>query len=301
MALRGTLTHRKTRRLARLLNIPVPCALGVMEALWHVTGEQAPDGAIGRMSDDDIADEMFWDATSGEELVNALIAAALVDVDDEHRLVVHDWHEHADRHVKRKLVRNGQAMAGQRASMAAQMEPEAAQCPDMDASCAWPPAAAPEPEPEPVPEPEPEPEPEPACGEDEDPQAGRRSGPKRVPADWGERWDEFMAAYPPRDGDRKVAPARDKFRGLIASGVPPGELLAGVRRYRAFTDARGDTGTRFVQQITTWLNSKAWLEPWVITAQQQAGPARRGQLAPSTAADKREALRRELLEKQRAR
>lgn len=39
MALRGTLTHRKTRRLARLLEVDGPTALGILEALWHVTAE----------------------------------------------------------------------------------------------------------------------------------------------------------------------------------------------------------------------------------------------------------------------
>jgi hypothetical protein len=54
MALRGTLTHRKIRTLTRILGISPCFALGIVEALWHVTAEQAPAGNIGRMSDADI-------------------------------------------------------------------------------------------------------------------------------------------------------------------------------------------------------------------------------------------------------
>lgn len=302
MALRGTLTHRKTRRLARLLNIPIPCALGVMEALWHVTGEQAPDGAIGRMSDDDIADEMFWDATSGEELVNALVAAALLDVDDEHRLVVHDWHEHADRHVKRKLVRNGQQMAGQRAAMAGQMETEDAQFPDMDASCGQP--QAPEPEPEPVPEPEPEPVPGPNTDPSPSGSGSTRKSrpPQRVPDDAPELWDQFTAIYPRRSGSSNKAQAEGIFRKILAGGVAGLDVIAGVKRYRAFMDAQPlekGTGSQFVQMMTTFLNRRQWLEPWTIPPQQQARPPGRGQLGFANAGDTLQQLQRDLLERKR--
>jgi predicted outer membrane lipoprotein len=106
MALRGTLTHRKTRRLAKLLDIPLPCALGVMEALWHVTAEQVSDGGIGRMSDLDIAEEMFWEGDP-EQLITALLEAQLLDRHPEFRLVVHSWFEHADDAVHMSLARRG--------------------------------------------------------------------------------------------------------------------------------------------------------------------------------------------------
>ena len=104
MALRGTLTHRKTRRLALALSIPPCFALGVLESLWHVTGEQAADGAIGRMTDADLAMEMFYDGDP-TFLVDALVTAGLVDRDDNHRLVVHDWHLHSDDATDNRLSR----------------------------------------------------------------------------------------------------------------------------------------------------------------------------------------------------
>ncbi len=110
MALRGTLTHRKTRRLARALDIPPCFALGLLEALWHVTAEQTPDGAIGRMSDDDIAMEMFYDRDAAA-LVEALVGAELLDRHATHRLVVHDWHLHSDDATDNKLARARQCYA----------------------------------------------------------------------------------------------------------------------------------------------------------------------------------------------
>lgn len=112
MALRGTLTHRKTRRLAKILGIPVPCALGLMEALWHVTAEQQPDGAIGRMSNQDIADEMFWEEDA-DQLIGAFVESGLIDESQEHRLVIHDWTRHADQATKRKVARHGGKLVSQ--------------------------------------------------------------------------------------------------------------------------------------------------------------------------------------------
>src|SRR5688500_771589 len=104
MALRGTLTHRKTRRLARLLSVPLPCALGVMEALWPVTANHAPNGAVGRLTNQDIADEMFWD-DDADTLIDCLLQAEVLDHDPEHRLVIHGWAERADESVHAALAR----------------------------------------------------------------------------------------------------------------------------------------------------------------------------------------------------
>lgn len=106
MALRGTLTHRKTRRLAAALGIDPCLALGIMESLWHVTAEQAPQGDIGHMSNQDIADEIYYSGDP-EKLIKALLAVGLLETSEECRLVVHHWEHHADQAVRRKLQRHG--------------------------------------------------------------------------------------------------------------------------------------------------------------------------------------------------
>lgn len=111
MAKRGTLTHRKTRRLARCLGgIPLPYALGIVEALWHATQTHAPDGAIGRLSDDDIAEEMWWD-DEPSKLVAALVESGFVDEHPDHRLIVHGWAEHADAPTHMAIARRRQRFA----------------------------------------------------------------------------------------------------------------------------------------------------------------------------------------------
>lgn len=105
MALRGTLTHWKTRILAAELQIDPSHALGLLEALWHVTAEDAPPGDIGRLSNEAIAMQMFCRFDP-----NALIEAMLKSRHLEYIngvLVVHHWSEHSDDSVDNKLARNG--------------------------------------------------------------------------------------------------------------------------------------------------------------------------------------------------
>ncbi len=106
MAKRGTLTHRRTRRLARLLRIQPPYALGVMEAVWHVAAEQAPRGDVGRLSNQDLCDEAYLEGNA-DEIVAALVEAGVLEEHSAFRLVVHGWSEHADRAVRHKLSRAG--------------------------------------------------------------------------------------------------------------------------------------------------------------------------------------------------
>jgi hypothetical protein len=110
MALAGTLTHRKTRKLARLMGLAPACALGVVEAMLHVTAARTADGAIGRLSNQDIAEEMFWDQDA-DALIANFIEAGWLDPNPTHRLVVHDWSEHASDTVHAQLARKRQWFA----------------------------------------------------------------------------------------------------------------------------------------------------------------------------------------------
>jgi len=106
MALRGALTHRKTRRLAKLLDIPLPYALGVVEALWAVCRDRTPRGDIGHMTNQDIADEMWIDNPNADALIDALVQSGWLDIHPTYRLVVHDWSEHADDTTRKRLHRS---------------------------------------------------------------------------------------------------------------------------------------------------------------------------------------------------
>ena len=105
---RGGPQHPKTQRLALALDLPIYAAVGLLEMLWHFTAQYAPAGDLGKFSDQEIETHLRWQGPPSS-LVPALVAARLVDPHPTHRLVVHDWHDHADQAVQRVLSRRGES------------------------------------------------------------------------------------------------------------------------------------------------------------------------------------------------
>jgi hypothetical protein len=98
----------KMKRLCRLLDIPLHQAVGLLELLWHLTAREAPRGNIGKLTNETIALALDY---RGDEnrLIDAWIRTGWLDEDGEYRLLIHDWHEHADEAVKKRLTRSGQS------------------------------------------------------------------------------------------------------------------------------------------------------------------------------------------------
>ena len=163
---RGTPSHPKMKALARTLRVPLPLAVGYMELLWHFAGQYTPRGDLGRYSDDEIAEGVGWACERpASELIEALVAVRFVDRSKDHRLIIHDWSEHADDAVHKQLKRKALSFADGAAPYArnkvrgaadsADPEPAAPSvetCRDTSRHFA-PVACLPEPEPEPEPEP----------------------------------------------------------------------------------------------------------------------------------------------------
>ena len=107
----NTTTHPKFLRLKRRLKLPIWGVVGVLEALWHFTAQNAKNGAIGKYPDEDIAAGIDW-ADDPTELVENLIACGWLDVCPVYRLLVHDWADHAPNFVKGVVARteNGWAI-----------------------------------------------------------------------------------------------------------------------------------------------------------------------------------------------
>ena len=148
---REAMGNTKMKKLCRRLGIKQYIAVGILESLWHLTAREAPQGNIGKLTDEDIALALDYD-DAPETLIAALKDSRWLDPSATHRLVVHDWHEHADDAVKKRLRRCRKPFFTASGEL----------WPDMSGHV--PPSAAdgslPEPEPEPGPEPEPAPEPE---------------------------------------------------------------------------------------------------------------------------------------------
>lgn len=96
------LEHPKLFQLIERLNVKRTTAIGHLELLWAFTAKHAPQGDIGKWPDGAIARACDWDG-GAEVFILALIDAGFVDADDEHRLIIHDWRDHAQGWVRAKL------------------------------------------------------------------------------------------------------------------------------------------------------------------------------------------------------
>ncbi len=92
--------HPKTKKLARLLGVSLPAAVGHLHYLWWWALDFAPTGSLGKFDAEDIADAMQWDGDP-MQLVEALLAAGYVD-DAEDGLALHDWSEYAGKLLERR-------------------------------------------------------------------------------------------------------------------------------------------------------------------------------------------------------
>ena len=99
--------HPKMKCLARLLGVSIREAVGTVEMLIAWTGQYCPDGAIGRFSNQEIADAVQWPEDDADRLVDAIVESRFFDTHHHHRLVVHDWHEHLSEWIIKKLERSG--------------------------------------------------------------------------------------------------------------------------------------------------------------------------------------------------
>ena len=107
---RGAPDHWKMAELARLLKVParygIAWANGVMERLWHYTAKYHPQGDIGAAPNWAIANACAWPSKDADALVDALVSSRWLEVSSRHRLLVHDWYQHADESTKKWLIRN---------------------------------------------------------------------------------------------------------------------------------------------------------------------------------------------------
>ena len=103
---RGTPRHPKIQDLQESLGMPLYSCVGILELLWHFAAEHAPQGDVGRYADKRIEAAIGWYGGAGK-VVRALLAARWLDSHPVHRLLIHDWGDHADESVRRKLSRAG--------------------------------------------------------------------------------------------------------------------------------------------------------------------------------------------------
>lgn len=91
----------------------------------------------------------------------------------------------------------------------------------------------------------------------------RRQVSRGTPPEEPEWLLEFKLAYPQRSGDQGWRKAVRAAHARIAEGHTSAEFLVGARRYAAYCEAAGKTGTEYVKQACTFLGpDKPFLLPW---------------------------------------
>lgn len=110
-----TTASGKFRRLVRKLRpllgeMPVSVdlvATGLLERIWHIGISEAHRGDIGsKLDNEEIAEMIGWHGDA-DAIIALLVSEKWLDEHPVHRLLIHDWHIHAPRHVKGNAAKSG--------------------------------------------------------------------------------------------------------------------------------------------------------------------------------------------------
>lgn len=102
--------------------------------------------------------------------------------------------------------------------------------------------------------------------------------PKRSSRDeYSPEFEAAWQAYPKRTGGNPKPGAWKHWKARLKEGVKPEAMLEGVKRYAAFMQATGNTGTQYVKQAATFFGpDRHFEESWQVPTSQPCG--RRGGL-----------------------
>lgn len=106
----GTLDKMKFMVLKNRLQLPRYVVIGLLEGLWYLTATNAHTGDVGRFKNSEIAAWLEWPGDA-DQLIEAFCEAGFLETSEKHRLIVHDWCEHAPDHLKSNLKRWGKTFA----------------------------------------------------------------------------------------------------------------------------------------------------------------------------------------------
>jgi len=215
---RGTPEHPKVSRLAKVLAVRRYVAVGLLEMLWHLTARYTPAGDVGKWSDEEIATALDWDGTPAL-LTQALVASGLLERHPDHRLIVHDWAEHADDAVKLLLKRRGCGFVSRHVPT----------CSDINL----------------LPEPKPEPKPDPELSF-----ASLTQGPEPAPRPTELGFEPFWKPYP----KKRHKPAALRAWKAVDGARHLEAIVAGVERWKA--SEQWEAGR--IEDPSTFLRQRQW-------------------------------------------
>jgi hypothetical protein len=110
----SVLTHRKTLKLARLLDLDKFSAVGRLIALWTWSMDHAgADGSLAGIEPDILADVCDYKGKPSE-LVEALLSCGFLEVDDAGHWRIHDWEQYGGKLAERRDAHAARMRAARR-------------------------------------------------------------------------------------------------------------------------------------------------------------------------------------------
>jgi len=107
----GTPGHPKVRELARELSITRRDAVGLLEMLIQYAAEYTPRGDVDKHGTGAVAAELDWPEREANRLFDGLISTGWIEVieeDDKDPIYyIHDWHQHSEDWVDKRLGYKG--------------------------------------------------------------------------------------------------------------------------------------------------------------------------------------------------
>jgi hypothetical protein len=230
---RGTPRHPKVAHLRQLLKIGLAPAVGYLELLWHFTSEFAPQGDVGRFADERIEAALHWQGRAGR-LVSAMVESGWLDHHPGCRLCVHDWGDHCDDAVRKRLSRAGLYFL----SIAPKMTGHRQTSADNGSL------------PLPLPLPKPEPKPEPPDG---------RVRPSSADFSTEQGFDRIYAAHPNKAGKILAQQALTTAIGFDLDNQAA--TIAKIENaHQAWLPDFQRDGGKFCPQLHRWLTDQKYLD-----------------------------------------
>jgi hypothetical protein len=100
----GTENKLKFKKLQAKLGLKLYEVKGILQSIWDFAGDNCILGNIGRDSNEDICFAIEYDGDP-DQLILSLYQAGWLDYHQTERLVIHDWHEHAEDRIKKRVER----------------------------------------------------------------------------------------------------------------------------------------------------------------------------------------------------
>lgn len=106
------------------------------------------------------------------------------------------------------------------------------------------------------------------------PPSGSPAKKKRTAIDYTKEFEEAWSAYPKREGSNNKRKAFSAWNARLREGVAPEEMLAGVKRYAVYCDAKDATGTQWVMQAQRFFGKdKEFENDWSVAQQPSGKPS----------------------------